>query len=157
MGWDHLQRCTVGGVELGLRSARGSVGRDLVSFRYPGRDGAEHQDLGRREQRFSLDVVFHDIDGRDYRAAFDELRQVMDDGKVVAFVHPHHGEYSVRVAELNDTTSERGARFIRADLELVEDTGRDVAFTAKAAGLPGAANLFDTAAAAATTALAALP
>jgi len=157
MSWGHLRECKLGDVVVHVRRISGSRARGLARFRYPGRDGAEHEDTGREPRTFTLDAVCMDTVTGTYRMHWDALEELFEAGSRVTFVHPHKGTYTMRIERLQDTTSTEGARFIEATIDLIEDVAEEAGFMVTDGGLAGALNVFDTAAAAATTALAALP
>lgn len=157
MSWLHLQTCKLGTVQLHVQRITVDRPRRLARFEYPGRDGAEHEDNGKGPRSVSLDVVCMDLPlGGSYLDQWADLEDVFETSSRVTFVHPHHGSFTVRIERLRDTTSTEGARFIEGSIELVEDATSASGFTVTSGGLAGAANVFDAAAAAATTALAAL-
>ncbi len=151
--WASLQPCTLGTQVLQVRSLSGEGKRALVEHKYPDRDGAEHRDLGAEPLQFSLQAVFF---GLTYELEFQALIAQMNAAQRVLFTHPHHGTVWVRIESVRDRESTEGARYIEADIDLVEDALDVAGFTVSPPGLPGIGSLLDVAAAAATAALGAL-
>ena len=151
--WVHLVPCMLGLQVVPVRSISGDWARALVDFRYPDRDGAEQEDLGREPAQIGLDAVFY---GPTYEADFQALLTQMNAAQPVLFTHPHHGSLMVRIRRVRDRTSVEGAKFIEADIELGEATTDNVGFSIGVAGVAGVANAFDEAASAASAAIGAL-
>lgn len=152
--WTSLRPCTLGTQVIPVRSMSGEWSRALVEHKYPDRDGGEWQDMGREPYQFSLQAVFY---GLTYELEFQALVAQMNLAQRVLFTHPHHGTAWVRIKLVRDRESTEGARYIEADIDLVEDALDVAGFTISPAGLVGIGSLLDTAASAASAALAVLP
>lgn len=152
-GWGHLQQCRLGLVPIHIRGISGERGRSLVEFEYPDRDGAEHQDMGRKRWSGNLDAVFF---GPLYELHYQSVVALMDQAEPVLFTHPHHGLLLVRIETIQDRTSTEGAKYIEADIQLVESSLDTTSFAVSPAGVAGVANLLDAAIALAQTYVGAL-
>ena len=143
--WDHLVWAELAGERLLVGEIRASESRDLVRHRFPGRDGAEHRDTGAQEGKWTVEAHFHDYQGVEYFDAFRAVRDAMNDAEIVTWVHPHGDRRQVRIERIDSVTNPDGARYVKATIELVEDTPITATFLAEARGLEALAQDFDAA------------
>ncbi len=108
MSWrDQYQVGSFRGVAFRTESHERTGGRRIASFEFPGRDTPLTEDLGRRQQQFSIDC--HVI-GPDYVGPRDELIGALEAEGPGLLIHPWHGQLQAVVQEFtsSETTEEGG-------------------------------------------------
>lgn len=119
MSWDRqLDVASFGGVEFQVERVSDTLARRIREYRYPGRNGADLDDLGREPRRTSLTAVFH---GSSYEAELSQFLQVVDAGKAATFVHPTLGTWTARatIGGVDQDYTRRDCAMVQ--VEVVED------------------------------------
>jgi prophage DNA circulation protein len=90
----NMSKCKWRNIELEIRSLGDNLERRWVEHEYPGVDGADVEDTGRRPRDTRITAVFH---GADYLTDLSNLIGLVADGKAGVFQHPFLGTYQARV------------------------------------------------------------
>lgn len=99
-----------------LSSISDSGGRRLAKFQFPYMDGQVTEDMGRKAETFSLDIVIH---GNNYLSAFNQMIQIMNEVVPGTLIHPVRGEIVCKMEsyELTHQSTERKAVSIKLTME----------------------------------------
>lgn len=99
-----------------LNSISDSGGRRLAKFQFPYMDGQVTEDMGRKAETFSLDVLIH---GNNYLKAFNQMLKIMNETIPGTLVHPVRGEIVCKMEsyELTHQESQRKAVAIKLTME----------------------------------------
>lgn len=113
MAWqDELQEASFRGVTFYYSNVTSTVGRRTVVHKYPGRDNAETEDLGREPAEFVIEAY---VLGPNYMADRNKLIEALEKPGSGYLVHPYWGNKQVAVngkVRIVESTSEGGmARF----------------------------------------------
>jgi prophage DNA circulation protein len=98
MSWQqNLQDASWRGVRFDVIRERTTRQRALSRHEYPYQDGADLEDMGARERRFSITAVFW---GDDYDTRLQAFIKVLDQAGIGELIHPVYG--SIPKAQLED-------------------------------------------------------
>lgn len=99
-----------------LNSISDSGGRRLAKFQFPYMDGQVTEDMGRKAETFSLDILIH---GNNYLTAFITTMQILNETIPGTLIHPVRGEIVCKMEsyELTHQSSERKAVAIKLTME----------------------------------------
>jgi len=154
--WDRLHTAMLGGVVIGVATGSHEYQRSLVRFRYPGRDGAEIEDLGAREATFSLSVEFYDDAGDTAQGYLQQVLDLFDAAESVEYIDPHLGSLGQVRIESVRPRFDLSPDHVQAEIELIAELGGDPAFDASSGGVTNALGTFDAAMEAALASVGAL-
>lgn len=105
-------------------SRKVSGGRALAERKYPNRDGASSEDLGREPYTFELEIpLFADVDANHYPTMWDQLRLILDDPPTPLEYRDHElgtMNVSIRPWSSDLVATRRDGVVVR--ITLVEDT-----------------------------------
>jgi len=142
MGW-VIRDATWGGIPLEQTSVSDNWSRRIVQHQYPGRDGAELEDLGRAPVEITVaGNIISDAE------LLQRIRAAFEAGVAAELVHPLHGAINVRCTRLSIRASTLNAAEI--EITFVEDQLNSAAFATVSSASATAAQavaLVDTAAA----------
>lgn len=99
-----------------LASISDSGGRRLAKFQFAYMDGQVTEDMGRKAETFSLDIVLH---GNNYLTAFVQMMQILNEPVPGTLIHPVRGEIVCKMEtyELVHQSTERKAVAIKLVFE----------------------------------------
>jgi prophage DNA circulation protein len=118
MGWrDDLQSASFRGVPFFVASHDASTGRELVVHKFPLRDPAFVEDLGRRNRTFSVEAY---VVGDNYMAARDALLDALEAEGPGRLVHPYRGELTCAVGSASWRESSTEGGYCSFQLDFVE-------------------------------------
>jgi prophage DNA circulation protein len=120
MSWDtQLDTASFGGVEFEVLSINDDISRRRIAqHKYPYRDGADLDDMGREPRNTKLSVIFH---GEQYELSLGAFLDVVDQGETATFRHPILGQWEARatVNSMQHSPDDRDA--VTLDVEFIED------------------------------------
>jgi len=121
------------GIQLDVISTSTSHGRTLVPHRFPKRDGAQLEDMGREPLVASLEFVFVDnrfvaAGGGDYLDRFEAFELVVEDGTSRLLIHPYLGSINARVSDFSHRGNADGSPAIWCSATFTEELGLDPVF-----------------------------
>lgn len=118
-----LRPASFRGVPFYVQSAQTTIGRRVVVHEYPQKDDGYPEDLGLKDDAFTIEAL---VIGPDYMAARDALIEALKKRGPGTLVHPYYGRRTVTLlppARISERPSDGGcARF---SLEFIE-AGEDV-------------------------------
>lgn len=119
MAWDRqLDTATFRSIPFEVERIDDSIMRRIAQYKYPWRDGADLEDIGRDPRRTSLTAVFY---GDDYETSLSEFMSTVDEGKKGLFVHPILGSWQARL-NISSIQHEPGKRdACTVQVEVLED------------------------------------
>lgn len=119
MGWrDNLREASFRGVPFHFEDASGPVGRRFVAHEYAARDGAYHEDLGRRPREFTIRAY---VIGADYMAARDRLIEAIEAPGPGTLVHPYRGAFRAVCTAAMPREAARAGGMASFELTFAED------------------------------------
>ena len=96
MSWkNQLDTASFGGATFQCQKLGDGVVRHLATFKYPYKDGADLEDMGREPRTTKLSAVFF---GPEYMTDLGELMLVVDAGRAMTFKHPLLGTWKARAS-----------------------------------------------------------
>ncbi len=114
------------GIAMDVLSTNVAHGRAVIAHKFPKRDGAATEDMGREE--FVATVQFIFIDNRfiergagNYQDRFEKFDAAVDEGKPRIFVHPYAGAVRCNVHNFSHDADGEGQPVIRCTATFVED------------------------------------
>lgn len=131
-------------------------GRDWTQHAYPGRDGVEVEDMGKRPARFDVDAVFF---GETWFVELDWFVRLVRSAPartVGTFEHPFWGSFDGTIESVRVTHVDRKHNVGRVTFTFFESTAAPFAFEVSSS-LASATAAAEAAVTTATAALAALP
>lgn len=113
-----------GGMPLDMLSTKDVAGRRLVRHRYPHRDGAELEDMGKVPKATRARILFFSRKGKQANPAIDlkAFLAVVDDARPHLFTHPLTGSYMARVGEITVEAEANKRSQIEIECTFEEDT-----------------------------------
>lgn len=123
---DLLHEASFAGVAFDCLTTRDSIQRALAVHSYPGRDGADVQDMGAEPRRTTLSVLFYESDEyqENHLARFARFYEAINAGTAQELVHPITGSYGAYVESFDFETSGDERNVVACTVEFVEDTAR---------------------------------
>lgn len=100
-------------------------GRRKASFAFPYLDGQTTDDLGRRGETYTFNVLIH---GPNYKKAYDRLIKEFNDPRPGTLVHPVRGRLTVAVSEWSTTHESNSRKAVTMRVTFIEHNF-DVSFT----------------------------
>lgn len=122
MSWDsQLEIASFRGVQFESQTIDDEIVRRLATCKYPYRDGADLEDMGREPRNTRITAVFFDDGDLTYESKLNALIQVIDEAKSGTFIHPILGEWQARIerSSIRHTHDERDMATV--DLTIIED------------------------------------
>lgn len=119
MTWDlQLDTASFRGVEFEVERLDDALVRRIREYRYPWRDGADLDDLGREPRRTQLTAHFR---GDTYESDLSAFLKIVDAGKSGTFIHPTLGTWTARISipSIAQTHEDRDAAVLQ--VEVIED------------------------------------
>lgn len=119
MSWsEQLDTASFGGVEFECQALEDSLVRRIVQHKYPYRDGADLEDLGREPRPTTVTAVFY---GPTYEADLSGFMAWVDEGKTRDFIHPILGKWKAKLSlpGISHTHSARDMCTVQVDV--IED------------------------------------
>lgn len=119
MSWDtQLEIASFMGVTFNVEAISDELARRLAEYKYPWRNGADFEDLGREPRRTQLTAVFQ---GPEYEAELGAFIAVVDKGEAGNFIHPILGSWNARIIKLSIDQDHSRRDFASVSVEVVED------------------------------------
>lgn len=120
MTWDiQLDTASFGGVPFDVLSIEDNISqRRIAQHKYPYRDGADLDDMGREPRTTRITAIFA---GPTYESDLGGLISIVDDGQVATFRHPILGQYQARASITSITHSPDDRDSATVQIEFVED------------------------------------
>lgn len=120
MSWDiQLDDASFGGVTFDVLSINDDVSRRRIAqHKYPYRDGADLDDMGREPRKTTMSIIFT---GDDYESRLSEFLELVDDGATDTFRHPILGQWEARASVTNLAFSPDDRDAATMDVEFIED------------------------------------
>lgn len=119
MSWDvQLDQASFRGVPFECQTIDDEIVRRVVQYKYPYRDGADLEDLGREPRSTRLTCVFM---GDNYESDLGAFNMVVDEGKAGFFVHPILGTWNARISRVGIKHSHDMRDVATVDVEVIED------------------------------------
>ena len=114
------------GLKVDVLSSRISRGRTLITHRYPKKDGADLEDMGREPLVIDLELVFidnrfSDVGEGDYLDRFASFEALYLDGATATLLHPYVGNVSCKLSRLEESADGSGQPQILASATFTED------------------------------------
>lgn len=98
MSWDEeLSLASFRGIEFNVLSVGDAFSRRVVEHKYPYRDGADLEDIGREPRETTLQAVFH---GEGALSDLGSLIALWDEGKTGLFQHPLLGSWQTKIISM---------------------------------------------------------
>jgi prophage DNA circulation protein len=120
MSWDaQLDTASFGGVEFEVLSINDDVSRRRIAqHKYPYRDGADLDDMGREPRHTSMSVIFS---GDEYETQLNAFLGIVDEGETATFRHPILGQWEAKasVTSLQFSPDDRDSATLQ--VEFTED------------------------------------
>jgi prophage DNA circulation protein len=117
--WDNeLVTASFGGVEFAVEKTSDPLMRRWAEHKYPWKDGADIEDMGREPRRTTLTAIFL---GDSASTDLGKLMLVIDAGKSATFTHPLLGSWTARMRAPDISANCSFRDGYRVELEVVED------------------------------------
>ena len=125
------------GIRIDVLSSNIRHGRDVVPHKFPKRDGATNEDMGRQQFVCTLQFLF--IDHRfvpegegNYQDRFESFNRIVDDGKPRVLVHPYEGAVRCNIGDFSHDADGSGQPVIMASATFSEEIDLPPVFVAGA-------------------------
>lgn len=125
------------GIRIDVLSSTITHGRDVIAHKFPKRDGATNEDMGR--QQFNCVLQFLFIDNRfvpegegNYQERFEAFNKIVDDGTPRVLVHPYEGAVRCNVADFTHDADGNTQPVINASASFMEEIDLPPVFAAGA-------------------------
>lgn len=92
-------------------------GRRLSKFQFPYQDGQLTEDLGRKAEDFTIEVVIH---GPGYLAAFNKMMEIMNEPVPGTLVHPVRGDITCKMETYEVTHQDSMRKAVSVRLTMTE-------------------------------------
>jgi len=119
LSWDRqLDTASFRGVPFEVEQLDDNLVRRIREYRYPWRDGADLDDLGREPRKTQLTAIFH---GGSYESSLSAFMASVDEGQAGTFVHPILGQWTARlsISSIRHSHDHRDAAVVL--VEVIED------------------------------------
>ena len=118
MSWlDELKAGSFRGAKFWTTDSEAQFARRVVAHQYPLRDGAQYEDLGRKQRRFKVQAF---VVGDDYLTARDALRTALEQAGAGELVHRYYGKLQAVALSCSIRESTRDGGMASFDIEFAE-------------------------------------
>ena len=119
MSWsDRMVQASFRGFLLEIESITDSITRRFAEHKYPWRNGADIDDMGREPRKTTIAAVFQ---GSDYEDDLNNYIRLVDEGVSGTFQHPLFGSWNAKCNITNISHQPDDRDCAKVDMEFIED------------------------------------